>query len=253
MTKSLAMLIGAGAMAVALSGAAHADTNSVLSTCSAQYKVDKAASKIPADQTWPQYYSACAAKAKADAGTTATTTTATATTTATTTTKPAASTTATTTKPATTTTTTKPAATTAATTTDTTGGSTTLATCSAQYKVDKAANKVPAGQTWPQYYSGCSAALKAGTAATTTAATTTTTVDATDATPPEPTATAASAATSTTDANGKTLSAGQIAARARIKQCGALWQADKAASKIPAGQTWPKYWSACNTKLKAGN
>jgi hypothetical protein len=45
---------------------------------------------------------------------------------------------------------------------------------------------------------------------------------------------------------------GQIAARARQKKCGAEWRAAKAAGKVEKGMTWPKYWSACNKRLKAG-
>lgn len=32
--------------------------------------------------------------------------------------------------------------------------------CGAQWKADKAANKVAAGQTWPQYWSACNKRLK---------------------------------------------------------------------------------------------
>lgn len=49
----------------------------------------------------------------------------------------------------------------------------------------------------------------------------------------------------------KPLSKGLAAARERQKQCGVEWKADKAAGKIAKGQTWPKYWSACNKRLKA--
>lgn len=69
-----------------------------------------------------------------------------------------------------------------------------------------------------------------------------------EATPPEPTA-ATAKATATTMASGKPKTPGQIAANERIHKCGAMWQADKAAGKT-TGQTWPKYWSACNTRLK---
>jgi competence protein ComEA len=44
---------------------------------------------------------------------------------------------------------------------------------------------------------------------------------------------------------------GQIAARKRIKMCGAQWRAAKADNKIPAGMTWPQFWSRCNTALKS--
>ena len=66
-----------------------------------------------------------------------------------------------------------------------------------------------------------------------------------EATPPEPGKTAKAA-----PASNKPRTANQLASDARIKRCGALWQADKAAGKT-AGQTWPKYWSACSARLKA--
>jgi hypothetical protein len=42
----------------------------------------------------------------------------------------------------------------------------------------------------------------------------------------------------------------QAAMYARERQCGAQYRAEKAAGKIPAGQTWPQYWSACNKRMK---
>jgi hypothetical protein len=44
---------------------------------------------------------------------------------------------------------------------------------------------------------------------------------------------------------------GQIAFRDRQKKCGAEWKEAKAANKVPEGMKWPKFWSACNTRLKA--
>jgi hypothetical protein len=44
---------------------------------------------------------------------------------------------------------------------------------------------------------------------------------------------------------------GRQAMIARERACGAEWKADKAAGRIPAGQKWPQYWSACNTRKKA--
>ena len=38
---------------------------------------------------------------------------------------------------------------------------------------------------------------------------------------------------------------------ARERACGAEWKAEKAAGKIPPGQKWPQYWSACNKRKKA--
>jgi len=61
---------------------------------------------------------------------------------------------------------------------------------------------------------------------------------------------APAAATSAT--TKKPPSAGQQAMRERQKKCGAEWKAAKAAGKIEKGMTWPKYWSACNKRLKAG-
>jgi hypothetical protein len=49
----------------------------------------------------------------------------------------------------------------------------------------------------------------------------------------------------------KAPTAGQLAARERQKRCGTEWKAAKAAGKVEKGMTWPKYWSACNKRLKA--
>ena len=46
------------------------------------------------------------------------------------------------------------------------------------------------------------------------------------------------------------LTEGQKAARARQKQCGQEWREAKKAGKVEKGMTWPKFWSACNTRLK---
>jgi hypothetical protein len=51
----------------------------------------------------------------------------------------------------------------------------------------------------------------------------------------------------------KPASSGLTAARERMRKCGAEWKEAKAAGKIEKGQTWPKYWSACNKRLKAQN
>jgi hypothetical protein len=44
---------------------------------------------------------------------------------------------------------------------------------------------------------------------------------------------------------------GRAAALERQRKCGAEWKEAKAAGKVEKGMTWPKYWSACNTRLKA--
>ena len=48
---------------------------------------------------------------------------------------------------------------------------------------------------------------------------------------------------------GKT-SPAVTAMRERQKKCGAEWKEAKAAGKVEKGMTWPKYWSACNKRLK---
>jgi hypothetical protein len=44
---------------------------------------------------------------------------------------------------------------------------------------------------------------------------------------------------------------GRAAMVARMRACGADWKTAKAENRIPAGQTWPKYWSECNARKKA--
>ena len=62
----------------------------------------------------------------------------------------------------------------------------------------------------------------------------------------------APAATTTTAKPKKPQSAAMQAMRERQKKCGAEWKEAKAAGKIEKGTTWPKFWSACNKRLKAG-
>lgn len=45
-------------------------------------------------------------------------------------------------------------------------------------------------------------------------------------------------------------SAAQMAARERMTKCSVEWKEAKAAGKTEAGMKWPKYWSACNKRLK---
>lgn len=42
----------------------------------------------------------------------------------------------------------------------------------------------------------------------------------------------------------------QKAMHERQKKCGEQWRETKAAGKVEKGMTWPKYWSACNKRLK---
>lgn len=46
-------------------------------------------------------------------------------------------------------------------------------------------------------------------------------------------------------------SAARAAVRERQKQCGTEWREAKKAGKVEKNMTWPKFWSACNTRLKA--
>jgi hypothetical protein len=101
--------------------------------------------------------------------------------------------------------------------------------CGAKYQAAKKANQLPAGQTWPQFLATCRAGMAPAASAPAVAA--------------KPSAAKPAGA-------AKAPSANQLAARDRQKKCGQMWSADKAAGKIPAGQTWPKYYSACNAKLK---
>jgi hypothetical protein len=66
--------------------------------------------------------------------------------------------------------------------------------------------------------------------------------------PPAPPPAAAPAATNAPAAKP---SGGRAAMYARERACGAEWKAEKAAGKIPPGQKWPQYWSACNKRKKA--
>jgi Tfp pilus assembly major pilin PilA len=46
-------------------------------------------------------------------------------------------------------------------------------------------------------------------------------------------------------------SAARAAVRERQKQCGTEWREAKKDGKIEKNMTWPKFWSACNARLKA--
>ncbi|HZH52591.1 MAG TPA: hypothetical protein VEZ16_12000 [Microvirga sp.] len=44
--------------------------------------------------------------------------------------------------------------------------------------------------------------------------------------------------------------AAQMAARERMSKCSAEWKEAKAGGKIEPGMKWPKFWSACNARMK---
>ena len=204
-----------------------ASAQSVTKTCSTQYQAAKEAGTL-GGQKWPEFLSACSAKLKTDDGAAAA--------------APAEKTPA---KKAAKETATKPAKTQTATAATTSGMSAKAVTkeCSTQYQAAKTAGTLN-GQKWPQFLSACSDSLKSDTS------------DAAVPDEPAPTKAATSKMTKTqvakaaTSADGKPLSPAQVAFRARISECGDQWQQAKATNKT-RGMTWPQYWSACNTRLKA--
>lgn len=48
-------------------------------------------------------------------------------------------------------------------------------------------------------------------------------------------------------------SPGQVAMRERQKKCAAEWKQAKADGKLEKGMKWPKFWSACNKRLKGAS
>jgi hypothetical protein len=117
--------------------------------------------------------------------------------------------------------------------------------CGDKWQAAKAAGQVPAGQTWSKFLSRCRADLaKTPKAAAATS-------HAAEATPPAAkTAAAPQTAVKTAPKMAATpASPGREAALTRQRQCGAEWKANTAALKAQYG-SWPKYWSACNIRLK---
>jgi hypothetical protein len=112
--------------------------------------------------------------------------------------------------------------------------------CGAKYQAAKTAKTIPATETWNQYLAQCRAGMAKPAAVTPPAKPA-----------PAPAAKPAKVVTATKPATtpGQPTAA-QAAMYAREKKCGAQWRADSAAKKVPAGQTWPQYWSACNKRLK---
>ncbi len=47
--------------------------------------------------------------------------------------------------------------------------------------------------------------------------------------------------------------ASQMAARERQKKCAAEWKSAKAGGSVASGMRWPKFWSACNARLKGNS
>jgi hypothetical protein len=108
----------------------------------------------------------------------------------------------------------------------------TVKACQEEWRANKAANEA-AKITEKAYVAKCRTEAEKPAAATAPAA--------------APTAPATSAAT----AKPAKPTDGRQAEYVRERACGADWKADKAAGKVPAGMTWPKYWSECNKRKKA--
>ncbi len=238
---------GAGLALCVFAGSAFAATSQAMQACSDQWSQMKADDKVPAGQTWPKFWSQCA-KDYAAAHPADTAAAADATAAAPVEPPPA--------KPA------KPAAAkpAAAPMADDTaasgkGKSPAMQACSDQWAKLKADNKVPAGQTWPKFWSQCAkdyAAAHPDAAPTKSPKMAATPADDAELGAPLPDPeTAAKADPAKPLAGKKEPTAGQKAAWARMRSCGAEWQADKAASKLPAGAKWPQFWSDCNKRLKA--
>ena len=126
--------------------------------------------------------------------------------------------------------------------------------CGQQYQAAKSAGTL-AGMSWKQFRTDCAAKLKAQPASMAPAAAAPATpAPAAAANPlkPDTAAPAASSTTAATPAKAPAATGGRAAMLARERQCGAEWKAQKVTlvAQTP-GLTWPKYWSQCNTRLKA--
>ena len=113
--------------------------------------------------------------------------------------------------------------------------------CGAKYQAAKTAKSLPAGQTWPQFLAQCRSSLPK-TAAPVAVSKPITTPAVAQVKP-------AASSPAVHRTNGQP-TANELAARARQKDCGRQWSAAKTAGKIPAGQSWPQYWSQCNKRMK---
>lgn len=123
--------------------------------------------------------------------------------------------------------------------------------CGDEWTAAKNAGKVPAGQTWQDFYKGCSARLKASdtSGAERKGAKERPPRNPEDAKRTRPQSAQDGAPHRNRDAAGSS-GQGRDASRARQKQCGEEWRKLKAAGQVPADQKWPQFWSACNARLK---
>lgn len=143
------------------------------------------------------------------------------------------------------------------------GAATVMQQCGAQYQAAKAANTLN-GMTWNQFRTDCAAKLKAEPAGDVRPAPAPEPAAAPVANPLKPAAatpapeaapaatTAAAPPAAVTTKTTAPATGGRAAMLTRERQCGAEWRAQKVSlvAQTP-GLTWPKYWSQCNTRLKA--
>lgn len=136
----------------------------------------------------------------------------------------------------------------------------TMQECSAKYQDAKKAGTLGT-QTWNQFRAANCGTTAAPAAAPAPAAPAPAPVTPAAAPPapapvapaPAPVAPAAPAPATTTatpaPTNVNIAGPGREAATARERQCGAEWRANTEALKAQYG-SWPKYWSACNKRIK---
>lgn len=136
-----------------------------------------------------------------------------------------------------------------------------LKECGSRYQAKKAANEL-GGQSWQEFLKECRATLTEAPAAEAKPAESTPAETAKPAEPAKPAETAAPAepakpaeaakpAEPAKPAEAAKPADARAATQARQKKCAAEWKAQKAELlKSDKKLTWPKYWSACNKRLK---
>jgi hypothetical protein len=136
-----------------------------------------------------------------------------------------------------------------------------LKECGSQYQAAKAANQLN-GQSWQEYLKACRTRIAEPSAApaatpapapapTPAPAPMTATPAPAPAPAPAPMTAAPTPAPTKPTAAAKPITDGQAAMRAREKQCGAEWKAQKAElHKTNPAMKWPQFWSECNKRLK---
>lgn len=129
-----------------------------------------------------------------------------------------------------------------------------LKECGSRYQTKKAANEL-AGQSWQDFLKECRASLAEPAAAAPAPAPATEAKPA-EAAPPAPPPAAAETPAPTpapapvTEAKPAPKDA-KAATQSRQKKCAAEWKAQKVELlKADKKLTWPKFWSACNKRLK---